>query len=239
MKQIPKHPSIETPNFGISVFRYSGISTLLPLLDHEALFVRRWQMLRPGASTKAREEAELTLKRLLARTRNMWQPQIVSGLFPARITAAGLSVRAGRRRAALRLSTSFRERLTRRRDLGEFPLGIQVVTVGGNVVDEAHRFAKAGSIYEQFLLHGLAAELTEALAVYSQQRVEMMAGWKNSRRYSPGYPVLPELADQRGIFRLLSPKRIGVRLTRSYQMVPEYSTSAIILPLPETLNPKL
>ncbi len=215
------------------------LRALLPLLDREALFVRRWQMLRPGASAKARREAELTLKRLLARTRGRWQPQIVSGLFPAQIAAPGLTIRFERRTAVLKVSEVFRQRLKQRWGLRGFLAGVQVVTVGSEVVAEARRLAKAGNIHEQFLLHGLAAELTEALAVYSQQRVEMMAGWKNSRRYSPGYPVLPELADQRGIFRLLSPKRIGVRLTRSYQMVPEYSTSAIILPLPETLNPRL
>jgi 5-methyltetrahydrofolate--homocysteine methyltransferase len=211
---------------------------LLPLLDREALFVRRWQMLRPGASTKAREEAELTLKRLLARTRRLWQPEMVSGLFSAEIAAPGLTIRVARRRAVLKVSKSFRQRLERRWGSREFLVGAQVVTVGSEVVAEARRLAKVGNIHQQFLLHGLAAELTEALAVYSQQRVEKLAGWKGSRRYSPGYPVLPELADQRGIFRLLNPKRIGVRLTRNYQMVPEYSTSAVILPLAETLNPK-
>jgi 5-methyltetrahydrofolate--homocysteine methyltransferase len=205
------------------------LRALLPLLDREALFVRRWQMLKPGASTKATEEAELTLKRLLARTRRLWQPEIVCGLFPARIAARGLTIRVGRRRAALKVSRNFRQRLERRWGSREFLVGAQAVTVGSKVVEEAHRLAKTGNIGEQFLLHGLAAELTEALAAYSQQRVDKLARWKESRRYSPGYPVLPELADQRGIFRLLNPERIGVRLTRSFQMVPEYSTSAILI----------
>ena len=206
-----------------------GLRALLPLLDREALFVRHWQMLRPGASTKAREEAELTLKRLLARTRGQWRPLVVSGLFPAEIAALGLTIRVGRRRAVLKVSKVFRQRLKQRWGLRRFLAGVQVVTVGSEVVAGARRLAKAGNIHQQFLLHGLAAELTEALAVHSQRRVEKLAGWKGSRRYSPGYPVLPELADQRGIFRLLNPKRIGVRLTRNYQMVPEYSTSAILI----------
>lgn len=202
---------------------------LLPLLDREALFVRRWQMLKPGASAKARQEAELTLKRLLARTRDQWQPEIVSGLFPAKIAVPRLTIRVGRRRAVLNVSAGFRQRLKQRWGLQRFLVGVQVVTMGSNVVKEAHRLAKTGNIHEQFLLHGLAAELTEALAVYSQRQIAKLAGWKESRRYSPGYPVLPELADQRAIFRLLNPKRIGVRLTRSFQMVPEYSTSAILI----------
>lgn len=202
---------------------------MLPFLDREALFVRRWQTLKPGASARARKEAELTLKRLLARTWRMWQPEIVSGLFPAEIAAPGLLVRAERQRAMLKVSVDFRKRLQQRWGSCEFLVGVQVVTMGSKVVEEAHRLAEAENIHEQFLLHGLAAELTEALAVYSQQRLERLAGWKRSRRYSPGYPVLPELADQRGIFRLLNPKRIGVRLTRSFQMVPEYSTSAVLI----------
>jgi len=199
------------------------------LLDREALFARRWQMLKHGASTRERNEAEQTLRQLMLKTRRLWQPGIVFGLFSAKLAASGLAIRAGRGRAILKLSANFQRRLAQRWDTEEFLVALQVVTVGGGIVREAQRLARAGNIHEQFLLHGLAAELTEALAEQSQSRVMRQAGWKAARRYSPGYPVLPELADQRAIFRLLNPKRIGVRLTRSYQMVPEYSTSAILI----------
>ena len=56
------------------------------------------------------------------------------------------------------------------------------------------------------------------------------------KRYSPGYPAWPELVDQRQIWKLLDPERtIGVSLTSADQMVPEQSTSAIILHHPEAV----
>lgn len=50
------------------------------------------------------------------------------------------------------------------------------------------------------------------------------------KRYSPGYPSWPELADQRQLWNLLDPERtIGVSLTEAHRMVPEQSTSAVVL----------
>ena len=49
------------------------------------------------------------------------------------------------------------------------------------------------------------------------------------KRYSFGYPACPEIEDQDKIFQLLKPERIGVSLSESYQLIPELSTSAIIV----------
>jgi 5-methyltetrahydrofolate--homocysteine methyltransferase len=48
-------------------------------------------------------------------------------------------------------------------------------------------------------------------------------------RYSFGYPACPNLEDQTKLFRLLDPSRIGVSLTEEFQLVPEQSTSAIVV----------
>jgi 5-methyltetrahydrofolate--homocysteine methyltransferase len=52
-------------------------------------------------------------------------------------------------------------------------------------------------------------------------------------RYSFGYPACPRLEDQQQLFDLLRPERIGVSLTEEFQLVPEQSTSAIIVHHPE------
>ena len=52
-------------------------------------------------------------------------------------------------------------------------------------------------------------------------------------RYSWGYPACPELEDQAKLAELLAIDRIGVTLTEEYHLVPEQSTSAIIVPHPE------
>ena len=52
-------------------------------------------------------------------------------------------------------------------------------------------------------------------------------------RYSWGYPACPDLDDQVKVAELLEIDRIGVALTEEFHLVPEQSTSAIIVPHPE------
>ena len=52
-------------------------------------------------------------------------------------------------------------------------------------------------------------------------------------RYSFGYPACPNLEDQRQLFELLDPERIGVTLSEEFQLHPEQSTSALIVHHPE------
>ena len=111
-----------------------------------------------------------------------------------------------------------------------FLVGFQVVTIGDRVADYCQELARHGKVQEQFLIHGLAAELTEALAELTQRRIQEKAGWPKARRISPGYPSWPELSEQRKLFRFVEPERIGVTLTETFQMVPEYSTSAVVIP---------
>jgi len=48
-------------------------------------------------------------------------------------------------------------------------------------------------------------------------------------RYSFGYPSCPDLEGNLTIAELLNIKEIGIEITETYQMVPEFSTSAIIV----------
>ena len=51
---------------------------------------------------------------------------------------------------------------------------------------------------------------------------------------APGYPACPEQSDQEKYFRLLdATKAIGITLTEAFMMVPEQSTSAIVIHHPE------
>ena len=50
------------------------------------------------------------------------------------------------------------------------------------------------------------------------------------KRYSWGYPAIPELADHEKVFRLLGVEKLmKMTLTSAYQLVPEQSTAAIIV----------
>ena len=49
-------------------------------------------------------------------------------------------------------------------------------------------------------------------------------------RYSPGYAACPDLAMNRQIFDLLKPEKFDITLSETYQIDPEQSTVAIIVP---------
>jgi 5-methyltetrahydrofolate--homocysteine methyltransferase len=211
------------------------VRSYAPFLDQAALFQKRWRMLGPKATRAVRLEAEQALGRLLAtgHGRRLWHGALVYGLYEAGVSGKDLLVLhpgTGQELARLRFAPAFARRLQRKHGSARFHIALQVVTMGRRPAAEARKLAEQGRVHDQFLLHGLSAELTEALAEYGQRRLPKLPGWSRTVRYSPGYPVWPDLSEQQKIFALLRPERIEVGLTETFQMVPEYSTSAIILP---------
>ena len=78
----------------------------------------------------------------------------------------------------------------------------------------------------------LAVQTAEATAEYLHQfiRTELKIGKGQGKRYSWGYPAIPELADHEKVFRLLGVEKLmKMTLTSAYQLVPEQSTAAIIV----------
>ncbi len=97
-------------------------------------------------------------------------------------------------------------------------------------------------------MHGLGAQLAEALAhiLHKQIRIDLqilkdeeafLKDIKKSSfqgcRYSFGYPACPELSYNKIIFELLKPERFGITLSESFLMVPEQTTTAMVLYHPE------
>ena len=63
--------------------------------------------------------------------------------------------------------------------------------------------------------------------------LDRFQGRYRGKRFSFGYPACPDLDDQAKLDDLLELHRIGVKLTEEFQLEPEQSTSAIIVPHPE------
>ena len=119
-----------------------------------------------------------------------------------------------------------------------------LVTVGRRASEYAAELFKSDNYTDYLLFHGLSVESAEALAEMWHKRIreelgiagkdatEMVKlfhqGYQGSR-YSFGYPACPRLEDQTKLFELLQPERIGVELSEEFQLVPEQSTSAIIV----------
>jgi 5-methyltetrahydrofolate--homocysteine methyltransferase len=54
------------------------------------------------------------------------------------------------------------------------------------------------------------------------------------KRYSWGYPAIPDLEDHLKVFDLLpAEQELGISLTTAYQLVPEQSTAAVIVHHPK------
>lgn len=115
-------------------------------------------------------------------------------------------------------------------------VAFQVVTVGEEATRRFERLQAAGEYAEAHFSHGLAVQTAEATADYLHQHIRRELGLKDEqgKRYSWGYPAIPELTDHKKVFSLLpAEKELGMSLTSACQLVPEQSTAAIVLHHPD------
>ncbi len=114
----------------------------------------------------------------------------------------------------------------------------QLVTMGNHAVDHIRSLQESGDLVESYFAHGLAVQLTEAAAVFMHKRIryELRIGKKQGKRYSWGYPPIPDLSQHVEIVRMLQANdNLNIELTSAYQFIPEYSTAAMIVHHPEAL----
>jgi 5-methyltetrahydrofolate--homocysteine methyltransferase len=115
-------------------------------------------------------------------------------------------------------------------------VALQVVTVGQAATRRFDALQEAGDYSEAYFFHGLAVQTAEATAEYLHRHIRRELGLPEGqgKRYSWGYPAIPELDHHRKVFDLLPAEaELGMSLTPAYQLVPEQSTAAIILHHPE------
>ena len=129
-------------------------------------------------------------------------------------------------------------------------VGFSFASTGHNITPFEKKIYDDGNFSEYYLVHGLGVELAEALAeiVHKQIRLDLnivqnekptlndvkMSGYQGCR-YSPGYGSCPDLAMNRTIFDLLKPEEFGIELSETFQIHPEQSTVAIIVPNKEAI----
>ena len=111
-------------------------------------------------------------------------------------------------------------------------VAFQVVTVGLEATERFDKLQAAGDYSEAYFMHGLAVQSAEATANYLHEHIrrELGLGEDQGKRYSWGYPAIPELEDHKKVFELLPvEKELGMTLSAAYQLIPEQSTAAIIV----------
>ena len=194
-----------------------------------------------------------------AKAEGLLVPAVVWGYFPVNADGDDLVVwhddnrRAERTRFRfprqskdrfLCISDFFRPADSGERDYAAF----QVVTIGSLASEREKELFAADRYQDYLLLHGLSVEMAEALAEHWHRRIREEWGFASEdgptvqglfrqqyrgSRYSWGYPACPDLEDQAKVVDLLEAGRIGVTVTEEYHLVPEQSTSAIVVPHPE------
>ncbi len=223
----------------------------------EGLFNLRFLKLKKTDEEKVRETAKLVaaLKIELIEKR-LFKPRGVYRVFP--VNSAGDEIffydKGGaklavfpfpRQQGGAKLCLAdFAEPVGGRRDYA----ALFAVTCGEGVIALARKEREAGNYVRSYLVEALALTLAEAFADVIHYRVRqdwgiaeapatpLLRSKYRGKRYSFGYPVCPDLANQKKLFDLLEPGLdTGMKLTDGFMMEPEASVSAIAFHNPKAV----
>ncbi|HEY3959441.1 MAG TPA: homocysteine S-methyltransferase family protein [Solirubrobacteraceae bacterium] len=116
-------------------------------------------------------------------------------------------------------------------------IAVQAVTVGSEVTELMAKLESDGEFAEQLFVHGLGVQTAEGLAEWLHWRVRGMLEIPDTqgRRYSWGYPAVPEQSEHLKVEQLLHLEQIGMRITDGYAPEPEQSTLALVAHHPQAI----
>jgi len=116
-------------------------------------------------------------------------------------------------------------------------VALQGVTVGPEVTELMARLEEEGEFAEQLYTHGLGVQSAEGLAewLHAEVRRDLGIDADQGRRYSWGYPAVPEQSEHEKVWRLLGLDEIGMYLSDGHAVMPEQSTVAIIAHHPQAV----
>lgn len=137
----------------------------------------------------------------------------------------------------------------KRRSLYDYYLSLSqapafCVTLGAWAEAALHRAKETGDGGLYLATHAVLAGLAEAAAELMHRRLAdeaMRRGLASSgKRYSFGYPACPGVERNAELLAALGAGEIGLKATQSGQLVPEFSVSALVIPLNEAeyFNPR-
>jgi 5-methyltetrahydrofolate--homocysteine methyltransferase len=260
--EINRDQPVPTPPFlGLRHIREIPIAEIFPYVNTEALFRGRWGYRR--AKLSAADYAQILAEKvrpLYAQLQqesvaaDLLQPQAAYGYFRCFSRGEELVVRDDSREYIfgfprqpepphLCIADFFRTEAE-----GGDIAGFFVVTIGARLGERTQALFASDQYHDYLMLHGFGTEVTDALAEYWHAVMRRELGIAGSEpattagfvtqdyqgsRYGFGYPACPDLGAQRPVFALLQPDALGVTLTENMQMVPEFTTSAIVAHHPQ------
>ncbi|HDP94140.1 MAG TPA: methionine synthase [Candidatus Aminicenantes bacterium] len=202
------------------------LDEILSFLDRGTLFRTRWKM---GEGSESAAQLEGILERL--RQKDCTEFAATYGYFSGRVTANGNVLALEANSEALTFApapippTAW---FCRERDV----VPLLAVTTGAFLASLVQQRFAAQDYVGYLLWYGFSAQLAEAMAEAVHQIIvdEMKITRRDSRRFSPGYPSWPDLSEQRVLARLLDFPRLELELTENWQLVPEASVTALVVP---------
>lgn len=246
------------PFWGPRVLERIGIEDIAVCMDLNTLYRLHWGGKAHGVefTRLVEEEFQPRRERMLreARQQRYLQPKAIYGYFPCQSSGNELIVydyrelqKGGTPQEVVRFRfprQSERDRLCLADYFAPVSSGkmdvvaLQIVTMGQSASEAIARLQETGNYSEAYFVHGLAVEMAEALAEYTNRVIchELGLDEQGGRRYSWGYPAIPDLEDHEKVFQLLPARdTISVDLTEAYQLVPEQSTAAIVVHHPQAV----
>jgi 5-methyltetrahydrofolate--homocysteine methyltransferase len=116
-------------------------------------------------------------------------------------------------------------------------IAVQAVTVGSEVTELMAKLESDGEFAEQLFVHGLGVQTAEGLAewLHAKAREMLAIPATQGRRYSWGYPAVPEQSEHLKVERLLGLEQIGMEISDGYAPIPEQSTLALVAYHPQAI----
>jgi 5-methyltetrahydrofolate--homocysteine methyltransferase len=228
-------------------------------INHRVLFRQRWGYKRGKMDVEKFKIQEQDLVQPLYNrlkdeflTKNIFDPIGIYGYFYCKSEDTKLHIYDENK---LNIITTFdfpRQGKSPHRCLADFfksddfdIVAFTLASAGHNITHFERALYDKGEFTEYYAVHGLGVELAEAMAeiLHKQIRLNLNIVSKEKPtinhvqmkqyqgcRYSPGYASCPDLTMNRQIFDLLKPEDFDIKLSETYQIHPEQSTVAIIVP---------
>jgi 5-methyltetrahydrofolate--homocysteine methyltransferase len=244
----PSPLNLPPAKFGMRVVKNMPLEIVLTHLNLNELYRLSWGAKNTHGEEwdklKAEFEARLDKMKREALREKWLNPQAVYGLFPCQSEGENLIIYNPENLDEVLTRFTFpRQPYDEHLALSDYfasvqsgqmdVVAFQVVTVGQEATERFDKLQSSHDYTEAYFTHGLAVQTAEATADYLHEHIrrEMGIPENQGKRYSWGYPAIPELEDHKKVFELLPAvtKELGITLSTAYQLIPEQSTAAIII----------
>lgn len=208
------------------------------MIDKKSLFKLSWGLRgKAGSASEADHEQLLTEWKIRIIREKLFEPEVVYGYFRCHNKDGKLVVENS---SGNNIEFDF-PRSTKPDHLcltdyfgDDDIVAFQSVTVGNKVADVIEKWNKEDKYTDAYYLHGLAVEVAEALAQWTNEKIKSELNLeKGGLRYSWGFPSCPDVSQHHLVWKLLQPEKSGMTLTETGQIIPEQSTAAIVVHHPD------